>query len=100
MFVKTRLELPANSVGKPLPCKNWDATLIKKVEANVKATCILQCGLTKEELNRVGPFSGVKELWQKLIELHKGTSDTKENETASQLHARIQDLLNELHAIG
>ncbi|XP_074561559.1 uncharacterized protein LOC141817832, partial [Curcuma longa] len=100
MIVKTGFELPIDGDGKPTPCENWDLALIKKVEANARATCTLQCGLTKEELNRVGPFSSAKELWEKLIELHEGTSDTKEGETATQLHARIQDLLNGLHAIG
>ncbi|XP_042448924.1 uncharacterized protein LOC122033826 [Zingiber officinale] len=104
-------------MAKPTPCEDWEPSFIKKVEANVRSTCTLQCGLTKEELKRVSPFSSAKELWEKLIELHKGTSDTKvskrdlllnklynlrmqENETATQLHARIQDLLNGLHAIG
>ena len=99
------------------PCEKWEPTLIKKVEADARATCTLQCGLTKEELNRVRPFSNAKELWEKLIKLHEGTSDTKvskrdllfnklynlkmqDGETASQLHARIQDILNSLHVIG
>ncbi|XP_042380010.1 uncharacterized protein LOC121972400 [Zingiber officinale] len=100
MIIKTSITLPLDGMGKPISCKNWDASIIKKVEINVKATCTLQCGLTKEELNQVGPFSSAKELWEKLIELHKGTFDTKEGEMASQLHTRIQDLLNDLHAIG
>ncbi|XP_042380072.1 uncharacterized protein LOC121972474 [Zingiber officinale] len=99
MIVKTGLELPIDDTGKLISCENWNATVIKKVEANTKATYTLQCGLTKEELNRVDPFSSAKELWEKLIELHEGTSDMKEGETANQLHARIQDLLNGLHAI-
>ncbi|XP_074562818.1 uncharacterized protein LOC141819414, partial [Curcuma longa] len=78
MIIKTGLRLPTDEDGKPTPCENWEPTLIKKVEADAKATCTLQCGLTKEELNRVGPFSSAKELWEKLIELHEGTSDTKE----------------------
>ncbi|XP_074559814.1 uncharacterized protein LOC141815843, partial [Curcuma longa] len=83
-------------------CEFWDAATIKKIEVDVKATQTLQCGLTKEELNRVGPFSSAKDLWTKLIELHEGTSDTKmlEGETISGLHSRIQDILNGLHAIG
>ena len=64
-----------------------------------------------------GPHQNAKELWDKLIKLHEGTSDAKvtkrdlllnkifnikmqEGETASQLHARIKDVLNGLHAIG
>ncbi|XP_042446560.1 uncharacterized protein LOC122031517 [Zingiber officinale] len=100
IIIQTGLELPRDGVGKPASCVNWDASLMKKVEVDAKATYTLQCGLTKEELNRVGPFSSAKELWEKLIELHKGTSNTEEGESASQLHAGIQDLLNDLHAIG
>ncbi|XP_074572643.1 uncharacterized protein LOC141829132 [Curcuma longa] len=100
MIIKTGLRLPTDEDGKPTPCENWEQSLIKKVEADAKATCTLQCGLTKEELNRIGAFSSAKELWEKLIELHEGTSDTKEGETASSLHARIQDILNSLHGIG
>ncbi|XP_042374420.1 uncharacterized protein LOC121967949 [Zingiber officinale] len=100
IIIQTGFELPRDDTGKPVSCVNWDTSLMKKIEADAKATCKLQCGLTKEELNKVGPFLSAKELWEKLIELHKGTSDTKEGETSSQLHARIQDLLNGLHAIG
>ncbi|XP_042405104.1 uncharacterized protein LOC121995427 [Zingiber officinale] len=107
MIIKTNITLPLDDMGKPISCENWDASIIKKVEANAKATCTLQCGLTREGLNRVGLFTSAKELWKKLIELHEGTtdtlhegiSDTKECETTSQLHARIQDLLNGLHGI-
>ncbi|XP_042387401.1 uncharacterized protein LOC121979479 [Zingiber officinale] len=77
IIIKTDISIPLNGTGKPISCENWDASIIKKVEANAKATCTLQCGLTKEELNRVGPFSSTKKLCEKLIELHKGTSDTK-----------------------
>ena len=77
MIVKTGLRLPTDEDGKPTSCENWEPTFIKKVEVAAKATCTIQCGLTKEELNRVGPFSSAKELWEKLIELHEGTSETK-----------------------
>ncbi|XP_042460518.1 uncharacterized protein LOC122044037 [Zingiber officinale] len=100
MIIQTGLVLPLDGTGKLVSCENWDTNLIKKIEANARATCTLQCSLTKEDLNRVGPFSSAKELWEKLIKLHEGTSNAKEDELASQLHARIQDLLNDLHTIG
>ncbi|XP_042467049.1 uncharacterized protein LOC122050185 [Zingiber officinale] len=52
MIIKTGLQLTSDEDGKATPCEKWESTTIKKVEADVKATCILQCGLTKEELNR------------------------------------------------
>ncbi|XP_042410085.1 uncharacterized protein LOC121999466 [Zingiber officinale] len=100
IIIQTCLELPLDGVGKPVSCQNWDTTLMKKIEVDAKATCTLQFGLTKEKLNQVSPFKSAKELWEKLIELHKGTSDTKEGESASKLHAWIQDLLNGLHAVS
>ncbi|XP_042472510.1 uncharacterized protein LOC122055201 [Zingiber officinale] len=84
IIIQTDLELPLDDAGKLVSCQNWDTTLIKKVEANVKATCTLQCGLTKEKMNRVGPFSNTKELWEKLIKLHEGTSDMKEGTSRMQ----------------
>ncbi|XP_042460472.1 uncharacterized protein LOC122043985 [Zingiber officinale] len=64
--------------GVLIACEKWETPTKRKVEADVKATQTLQCGLTKEKLNRIGPFNSAKELWEKLIELHKGTSDTKD----------------------
>ncbi|XP_042380064.1 uncharacterized protein LOC121972464 [Zingiber officinale] len=98
IIIQTRCAYPTED-GVLIPCDKWDTPTRKKIEANVKAIQTLQCGLTKEELNQANPFSSAKELWEKLIELHEGTSTTKVDETTSQLHARIQDLLNGLHAI-
>ncbi|MCQ7506103.1 hypothetical protein NP150_23610, partial [Salmonella enterica] len=103
--------------GKLLEPEDWNPEMKKKAQVDNKALNTLQCGLTKEELNRVGPFDTAKELWDKLIELHEGTNDSKvtkrdlllnsllnmkmqEEETASQLHAQIKNLLNGLHLIG
>ncbi|XP_074559937.1 uncharacterized protein LOC141815988 [Curcuma longa] len=78
IIIQTGFSIPSGSDGLPQSCELWDAATRKKIEADAKATQTLQCGLTKEELNRVGPFSSAKDLWTKLIELHEGTSDTKE----------------------
>ncbi|XP_074562881.1 uncharacterized protein LOC141819489, partial [Curcuma longa] len=77
IFIQTGFTIPTGSDNQPQSCELWDAATRKKIEADAKATQTLQCGLTKEELNRVGPFSSAKDLWTKLIELHEGTSDTK-----------------------
>ncbi|XP_074561717.1 uncharacterized protein LOC141818016 [Curcuma longa] len=116
IVIQTGFTIPFDNDGLPLTCERWDAATRKKIEADAKATQTLQCGLTKEELNRIGPFISAKDLWNKLNELHEGTSDTKvskrdlllnklynirmmDRESASGLHAQIQDLLNGLHAI-
>ncbi|XP_074559153.1 uncharacterized protein LOC141815095 [Curcuma longa] len=84
----------------PLKPERWNPTMKKEAQVEYKAQNTLQCGLTKEELNRIGPTESAKELWDKLIKLHEGTSDAKEGESASQLHARIKEILNGLHLIG
>ncbi|XP_042410001.1 uncharacterized protein LOC121999378 [Zingiber officinale] len=80
--------------------KHWNPEMKKKAQIYFKAFNTLQCGLTKEELNRVGPHENAKEMWDKLIELHEGTNDANKGESTSQLHARIKDILNELHTIN
>ncbi|XP_074573485.1 uncharacterized protein LOC141829909 [Curcuma longa] len=117
IVIQMGFTLPTDNDDIPQPCEKWDTTTKRKIETDAKATQTLQCGLTKEELNQVGPFISVKDLWDKLIKLHEGTSDTKvskcdlllnklynikmqEGESISGLHAQIQDLLNGLHAIG
>ncbi|XP_042380171.1 G-type lectin S-receptor-like serine/threonine-protein kinase At1g61420 [Zingiber officinale] len=47
----------------------------KKAQIDSKTLNTIQCGLTKEELNRVRPPENAKKLWDKFLELHEGTSD-------------------------
>ncbi|XP_042416654.1 uncharacterized protein LOC122005610 [Zingiber officinale] len=89
-----------DNTGIPMDPEHWNPEMKKKAQINFKALYIIQCRLTKEELNRIDPYENAKELWDKLIELHKGTNNAKEGETASQLHARIKDILNGLHIIS
>ncbi|XP_074566313.1 uncharacterized protein LOC141822908 [Curcuma longa] len=77
IVIQMRFTIPTDNDGLPQSCKKWDASTRKKIKVNTKATQTLQCGLTKEEQNWVGPFISAKELWTKLIELHEGMSDTK-----------------------
>ncbi|XP_074561401.1 uncharacterized protein LOC141817665 [Curcuma longa] len=117
IIIKTGFTLPTDDKGIPVSIDKWTPEIMRAIEADAKATQILQCGLSKEELNRVGPFISAKDLWDKLIELHEGTTDTKvtkrdllinklfnikmqEGETVNQLQSRVKDILNGLHAIG
>lgn len=45
--------------------------------ANTKAILTLQCGLSPEQLSKVGLFSSAKKLWEQLIELYEGTRDSR-----------------------
>ncbi|XP_042450648.1 uncharacterized protein LOC122035301 [Zingiber officinale] len=89
-----------NNAGSPMDPEQWNPEMKKKAQIDFKALSTLQCGLTKEELNHVDPHENAKELWGKLIELHKGAIDAKEGKTTSQLHARIKDILKGLHNIS
>ncbi|XP_074557881.1 uncharacterized protein LOC141813795 [Curcuma longa] len=108
---------PTDENGKVLESSRWSPDQKWKSQANAKAVVTLQCGLSSEQLIKVGPFRSAKELWDKLIELNEGTKDSrvakrdllinqmqnfmmKEGETVSQLHGRFKELLNGLHAIG
>ena len=42
--------------------EEWTEEIKKKVQIDSKALNTLQCGLSKEELKRVGPFENAKEL--------------------------------------
>ncbi|XP_074590609.1 uncharacterized protein LOC141846459 [Curcuma longa] len=108
---------PKDAEGKVLESAQWTTEQKRKAQANAKATVTLQCGLAKDQLNKVGPFSSARDLWNKLIELNEGTRDSRiakrdlymnqlqnfamrDNETVSELHGRIKELLNGLHSIG
>ncbi|XP_042460245.1 uncharacterized protein LOC122043717 [Zingiber officinale] len=80
--------------------ERWNLEDMKKAQIDSKTLNTLQCGLTKEELNYVSLHENVKELWDKLVELHESTTNSKDGEITSQLHARIRNIMNGLHLIG
>ncbi|XP_042432936.1 uncharacterized protein LOC122019546 [Zingiber officinale] len=65
--------------GVPITCDKWDAQMIRNFETNAKATCILLCGLTNSDLDRVGRFNTAKELWEKLLKLHETPSEVEQD---------------------
>ena len=85
--------------------------------ANKKAEFHLLSVLPTQEVNRVGTYNSAKELWEKFLELHEGTSEAKlarrdllrnqltnlrfeEGETIAHLHSRIQELITRLTNLG
>ncbi|XP_074586970.1 uncharacterized protein LOC141842889 [Curcuma longa] len=117
MAIVDGFENPKDESGKPLPTTSWTKEICKKAQANAKATTTLQCGLSKDQLSKIGPFNSAKELWEKLIELNEGSSDSRrakkdllveqlqnftmrQNETVSQMHGRFKEIVNGLHVIG
>ncbi|XP_074586966.1 uncharacterized protein LOC141842884 [Curcuma longa] len=114
-YWKDGFEKPNDASGAPLPTKEWSKDVCKKAQVNAKATTILQCELSKEQLRKVGPFDSVKELWKKLIELNEGSSESrrvkrdllvgqlqtftmKPNEMVSQIHGQFKKIVN--HSMG
>ena len=55
MSVTRPYKIPADNSGNILDPEDWTADLKKKASTENKAINTLQCGLTREELNRVGP---------------------------------------------
>ena len=85
--------------------------------ANGKAEFHLLNVLPPQEVNRIGTYSCAKELWEKFLELHEGTSETKlarrdvlhnklsnlrmeEGESVTQLHSRLKELITGLTNLG
>ncbi|XP_074560181.1 uncharacterized protein LOC141816265, partial [Curcuma longa] len=114
--VKEGFTPPRDEEGKELDSSRWSMEQTRKGQADAKAVVTLQCGINKDQLIKVGPFTSAKDLWNKLIELHEGTRDSriakrdlflnqlqnlsmKENETVSELHGRFKEILNGLHTV-
>ncbi|XP_074586962.1 serpin-ZXA-like [Curcuma longa] len=85
--------------------------------ANGKAVYHLLSVLPAQEVNRIGDYASAKELWEKFLELHEGTSEAKlakrdllrnqltnlrmeEGETVAHLHSKIKGLITELTNLG
>ena len=85
--------------------------------ANDKAEYHLLSVLPPQEVNRIGNYTSAKELWEKFLELHEGTSEAKlarrdllrnqltslrlgEDETVAHLHSRIKEIITGLTNLG
>ena len=114
--VKEGYTPPRDEEGKELESSRWSTEQLRKAQADAKAMVTLQCGIAKDQLVKVGPFTSARDLWNKLIELQEGTRDSriakrdlflnqlqnltmKENENVSELHGRFKEIINGLHSI-
>ncbi|XP_042375107.1 uncharacterized protein LOC121969211 [Zingiber officinale] len=85
--------------------------------ANRKEEFHLLSILPPQEVNRIGVYESAKELWEKFLELHEGTSEAKlarrdlrrnhisnikleQGETVAHLHSRIKELITGLTNLG
>lgn len=68
--------MPRDSSGELVAFESW-LDEIKEVQANGKATTIIQCGLTQAQREKIKSFRDVKELWEKLSKLHHSYGSVK-----------------------
>ncbi|XP_028070162.1 uncharacterized protein LOC114272640 [Camellia sinensis] len=114
--------------GPKLPTKTIDGLLVPKLESewtsadykyiqsNAKAVNMLYCALDATELNRICTCTMAKEIWDKLIVTHEGTTQVKESrvsllvhnyelfkmkhdENISQMFTRVTDIINSLKSL-
>ena len=85
--------------------------------ANGKAEFHLLSVLPPQEVSQIGSYDSAKDLWEKFLELHEGTSEAKlarrdilrnqltnlrmnQGEKVAQLQARIKELITQLTNLG
>ena len=60
----------------------WSEWEVKKVQVNFKAINTLHCALNPTKFNRISMCKTTKEIWDRLKDTHKGTSQVKESKIA------------------
>ena len=55
----------------------WSDDDIKAVQLNSQAINIMYCALRNEEFNHISSYKSAKEIWDKLVITHEGTSLVK-----------------------
>ncbi|XP_028106101.1 uncharacterized protein LOC114305199 [Camellia sinensis] len=95
----------------------WSSAYYKDIQGNVKAVNMLYCALDATEFNRICTCTTAKEIWDKLIVTHEGTTQVKESrvsvlvhnyelfkmkldENISQMFTRFTDIINNLKSLG
>nr|XP_009763232.1 PREDICTED: uncharacterized protein LOC104215178 [Nicotiana sylvestris] len=89
----------------------------KPVEKNFRAKKILECGIGREEYNRISTYDTAKEVWEALQKAHEGTTQVKQfkidmltteyeifkmrdDESIQDMHTRFASIINKLHSLG
>ncbi|XP_074555688.1 uncharacterized protein LOC141811568 [Curcuma longa] len=108
---------PKDANGEDKEESLWNKKEQSESVANGKAEFHLLTVLPPQEVSRIGNYSSAKELWEKFLELHEGTSEAKsarkdllrnklinlrmmEGETVAELHAKIKELISGLSQLG
>lgn len=108
--------LRATIRGLPSIRDHWNPTPDESnyEKGNTRASNILLKSLTKEVYNQVGSASLAKEIWDKLVGIHMGSRDEREerhkvlmdkinafkmlpHESANQMYSRLNVLIERLH---
>ncbi|XP_028083034.1 uncharacterized protein LOC114284334 [Camellia sinensis] len=64
----------------------WTSTNYKDIQSNAKAVNMLYCALDATEFNRICTCTTAKEIWDKLIVTHEGTTQVKESRVSLFVH--------------
>ncbi|XP_050908720.1 uncharacterized protein LOC127122424 [Lathyrus oleraceus] len=113
-FVPTTV---VNGASSTKPQGSWDDDDKKRVLYDKKAINILQSALEMDEFSRVSTCTTTKEIWDTLVETHKGTTEVKRSrlnmlsqeyelfrmqpgESILDLQKRFVHLTNHLKALG
>ncbi|XP_028110995.1 uncharacterized protein LOC114309454 [Camellia sinensis] len=95
----------------------WASVDYKDIQANTKVVYMLYCALDATEFNKICTCTLVKEIWNKLIVTHEGTTQVKESrvsllvhnydlfkmkpdENISQMFTHFTDIINSLKSLG
>ncbi|XP_028105171.1 uncharacterized protein LOC114304192 [Camellia sinensis] len=95
----------------------WTSANYKDIQLNAKAANMLYCALDAIEFNRICTCTTAKEIWDKLVVTHEGTTQVKESrvsllvhnyelfkmkpdENISQMFTRFIDIINSLKSLG
>ncbi|XP_028080574.1 uncharacterized protein LOC114282121 [Camellia sinensis] len=95
----------------------WTSVDYKDIQSNTKAVNMLYWALDATEFNKICTCIMAREIWDKLIVTHEGTTQVKEfrvsllvhnyelfkmkpNENISQMFTRFTDIINSLKFLG
>ena len=108
---------PLDDLLSPIPVSDLNTAQAAKYSNNRKALNSLMCALSPNEYNKISAYRTAKEVWDKLENMHEGTSQVKktkinllmhdyetftvhENESISKMYERYTLIINNLRRLG
>ncbi|XP_074556832.1 uncharacterized protein LOC141812726 [Curcuma longa] len=117
LTMKNGFSVPIDGDNKVKEADFWTKKEQADAIANGKAEFHLLTVLPEQDVNRIGKYNSAKELWEKFLELHEGTSEAKlarrdilrskltnlrmeDGQSVAQLHAKVKELITSLENLG